>query len=100
MSPHFSFLRCAIASLGPLLLLPLPVMAVPALLNHIYRSIHGGGRIPPFTYGKRWVLRDATSGRVLTPADIMLKDEGRRVESRSLSEIGVRPGTALEVIAP
>jgi WD40 repeat protein/serine/threonine protein kinase len=74
--------------------------SVPALLNHIYRSIHGGGHIPPFTYGKRWVLRDATSGRVLTPADIMLKDDGRRVESRSLLEIGVPPGTSLEVIAP
>lgn len=74
--------------------------SVPALLNHIYQAIHGGGTIPPFTYGKRWVLREAASGRVLTSAIIALKDGGRRVEDRRLRDVGIEPGATLEIISP
>jgi hypothetical protein len=55
--------------------------------------------IPAETYGALWALRDAKTGRVI-------KDMGRRwarsqgqgLDTRSLSDVGIFPGTRLEAI--
>jgi len=60
------------------------------------------GAVKPFTYGKEWVLRDKNSGSILKHAR-MVTDVGFGMpvdDKRTLKEMGIKPGTVLEVVIP
>lgn len=71
---------------------------VSGLLDHIWITWLSGRGVPPFTYGRTWVLRDAGSKWVLRAAGRTWAQQcGRRLDDRSLESVGIAPGMMLEI---
>jgi len=68
-----------------------------AQLHRVLRS-----RVRPYHYGTDWALRDAATGKTIQTARMLAGlPPGRRLtDSRTLPEIGIRPGSHLEVFKP
>ena len=60
------------------------------------------GKVRPYHYGVDWVLRDAATGRVFTNARMLAGGRPGRPypDARTLPDVGIRPGMALEVMRP
>jgi hypothetical protein len=59
-------------------------------------------RVRPYYYGTDWALRDAATGRTIQTARMLagLPPGQRLADSRTLPEIGIRPGSRVEVFKP
>lgn len=76
-----------------------PDMPVFAFLNNIWRHLQP--HVGPFTYSVEWVLRDVAENQLLRELGRPLaRPRGLPEDKRPLSEVGIRPGTTLEVVRP
>ncbi len=78
--------------------LSLPINSLPTfrdLTNQVFWGLKGG--VDAFTYEEVWILRNKNNGDVFNK---MRTTEGdiARIDTRSLDEIGIRPGMTLEAI--
>lgn len=68
------------------------------LLNDIFFSLKS---LPVHTFGKVWILRDTTSGRVFTDMGRGWAIKHNRADDeRKLAQVGIEPGMTLEILAP
>jgi hypothetical protein len=69
-----------------------------AFLNDIYETLKG--RVPAYSYGTRWILRDLENGESI--AHLRMKSDGTINadvrDHRSLVAVGIRPASLLEAI--
>jgi serine/threonine protein kinase len=54
--------------------------------------------VEPYTYGKKWVLREPSTGRVFDVGSPWARSTGVNQDARRLSAVGIRPGMRLEVV--
>lgn len=75
---------------------------VRSLLNDIFFSLRKGtSSLPAHNYGKVWILRDTTSGRVFTNMGrSWAMKQNRENDERKLTQVGIEPGMTLEIVAP
>ena len=73
-----------------------PSMPLCDLLARIYYRIKSV--VPPFTYGKQWILRDAASGRVFDIGTSWATAMGIPADTRPLSSVGIKAGSNIEVV--
>jgi hypothetical protein len=73
---------------------------VSALLNALWVTLSStSADIPAFTYGERWVLRDASSGKIFNElGSSWAKESDVLFDNRSLKDVGTLPGMTLEAI--
>jgi hypothetical protein len=71
-----------------------------ALTDAVYFAMKG--KVKPFTYGLEWVLRDKKTKNVLKHARMICNAGfGMYVDDeRTLDDMGIKPGTVLEVVRP
>lgn len=71
--------------------------AIQTLLNEIFTSFNGA--IRPFSYGRTWVLYEpATKATFSEIGSAWFLSRGAAEDSRTLSEVGLRPGMQLEAV--
>lgn len=60
------------------------------------------GLVRPYYYGVDWVLRDATTGRVIANTRMLAGGEPGRpyADPRTLADVGIRANMTLEVVKP
>jgi DNA-binding transcriptional MerR regulator len=73
-----------------------PTMPLCDFLARIYYQINSV--VPPFTYGKQWLLRDAASGRVFDVGTAWALSMGIPTDTRPISAVGITPGNNIEVV--
>jgi DNA-binding transcriptional MerR regulator len=73
-----------------------PTMPLCDFLARIYYHIKEA--VPPFTYGKQWLLRDINSGRVFDVGTAWAVAMGIPTDTRSISTVGITPGSNIEVV--
>jgi hypothetical protein len=83
-------------------ILQLPYDQIPSvsnLLDYVWSSMRS--KIEAYSYGVKWVLRDAESGRVFKDAGRTwaTKNTNTDFDDRALSAIGIKPGMKLEAVA-
>jgi uncharacterized membrane protein required for colicin V production len=71
-----------------------------ALTDEVYFSLDGA--VHPYAYGTEWVLRDKATRRVFRTLRMLTgTPAGQRLpDTRSLEEVGIKPGMELEAIPP
>lgn len=52
-------------------------------------------KIPPFTYGKKWIIEDAESGKRFKEIGASYRND---LDRRPLAEVGIRPGMKLRIL--
>jgi len=68
---------------------------VQALLNDIWSS---NRVLPAFSYGERWILRDQETGYEFKEAGRnWAKRRGTQFDTRRLEDLGIKPGSTLEI---
>jgi hypothetical protein len=85
---------------GEILQLPYhQIPSVSSLLDYVWSSMMLN--IQSYTYGVKWVLRDAESGKVFKNAGRTwaMQNTNKFLDDRALSSIGVKPGMKLEAVA-
>ena len=65
------------------------------LLTEIYWSIHE--KVPPYSYGQTWLIKDEISGEEFEHLGSQFTRR-RTDDTRSLKEVGIKPGMRLQVI--
>jgi hypothetical protein len=76
-----------------------PDLPVFAFLDSIWRHLQP--HVGPFTYSVEWVLRDVAGNRILRDLGRpWARPRGLREDERRLSQVGIRPGTTMEVVRP
>ena len=73
-----------------------PTMPLCDFLARIYYHINS--IVPPFTYGKKWILRDAASGRIFDVGTAWALSMGIPTDTRSISAVGITAGSNIEVV--
>ena len=74
--------------------------SVNALLNAIWFALP---QDRTFTYGENWLIKDANSGKVFDDIGRLSTTAYRYLlvgDDRPLAEVGIKPGTRLQVIPP
>lgn len=72
-------------------------LTIEALLNRVRLRLQP---FPPYEYGTVWILKDARSDKVFDDVDPNWRNQSRvRADERSLSDVGIRGGMHLEVVA-
>jgi serine/threonine protein kinase len=54
--------------------------------------------VEPYTYGKKWILREASTARVFDVGSPWARSTRVNQDARQLSAVGIRPGMHLEVV--
>jgi hypothetical protein len=71
---------------------------VSGLLDSIWFMLKPYG-VPSMRYGRIWALRDATSGKILKEMGrSWAMRHGEVLDTRSLSDVGIKPGSSLEAV--
>lgn len=65
-------------------------------LAWVYSQI--SSRVPANTYGKLWLLRDKSSGRIIDTGSAWAQSVGLQTDTRPLKTIGVQGGKTLQVL--
>lgn len=73
-----------------------PTMPLCDFLARIYYHIKDA--VPPFTYGKQWILRDVNSGRVFDIGTAWALSMGIPTDTRSISTVGINAGSYIEAV--
>ena len=72
-------------------------LTIEALLNRVWLRLQP---FPPYEYGTVWILKDAHSDTVFDDVGPSWRNQSRaRADERSLSDVGIRGGMHLEVVA-
>lgn len=66
-------------------------------LAWVYSQI--SSRVPANTYGKLWLLRDKSSGRIIDTGSAWAQSVGVQTDTRPLKSIGIQGGTMLQVVS-
>jgi Ca-activated chloride channel homolog len=66
-------------------------------LAWVYSQI--SSRVPANTYGKLWLLRDKSSGRIIDTGSAWAQSIGSQTDTRPLKTIGIQSGTILQVVS-
>lgn len=78
-------------------------MTVSAFIDFVYHTIGREQQIPPYSYGRAWAFRDATSGQILLEMGRRWAAEhglaGDMGDPRPLESVGLKAGMCLEIIA-
>lgn len=73
-----------------------PEMPACDFLAWVYSQI--SSYVPANTYGKRWLLRDMSNGRIIDTGSAWAQSVGCQTDIRPLKMIGIQGGTMLQVV--
>jgi hypothetical protein len=73
-----------------------PSQPVWVFLAEVYNLISDA--VGPYTYGRLWVLREASTGRVFDVGSPWARSTGVNQDARHLGAAGFRPGMGLEIV--
>jgi hypothetical protein len=65
-------------------------------LGEVYRQI--SGQFPPNSYGRLWVLRETSTGRVFDCGSAWAKSNGVQADVRPIGKIGIKGGSIIQVV--
>ncbi|MGI9107232.1 MAG: hypothetical protein ACR2G4_13400 [Pyrinomonadaceae bacterium] len=69
------------------------------LLDDTWITLNARKKIPPFTYGEKWILKDAKSNRLFKDVGMLWAEKrGMARDSRKLEDVGILPGMELEAV--
>lgn len=67
-------------------------------LDDIWFRLNFLGAIPPYSYGRRWTIKDSRTGRSFSDMGRQwARNQGLADDNRSLNTLGIVPGMTLEV---
>ncbi len=71
-------------------------MRMAGMLEEIYKRLER--KVPAYSYGKRWCLRESGTGRVFDAGSPWAAANGVRRDDRTLADAGIQAGRYLEVL--